>query len=320
MLNHLIEGHDLWIVRQEQYLDIRTLGDWQKHIPAGNRFGSEAAFRQARIPQWDVASVACETGSTPADLLIKVVQETVPTNAAVARAYPQTGRIELAGVVQYVEQMLEAVKQHEGESGVSTVTAPTAAAPTTISRPVGVAGPRDASVGPRNSAAVADQEAPTAIAKTAQPVVSPVAGSRHVSQTDLRLGILTIRSQADGVVTEILVKDGQQVHPGDVVARLDSEEIKLELEAAQVRLEDTARTLARMNALGSAGNTISVSELEKARSSRQLAEIELKRCKLRLQRTEIKSTWDGKICGDRYKLRSGSDQPSRPRRQARRRG
>lgn len=299
MVNHLIEGRDLWIVRQEQYLDIRTLDDWQLHIPASNRFSSEAAFRQARIPQWDVASVIYQTGYASPEPLIEFLTQAVPLNAAVARAYPETGRIELAGVVQYVEQMLEAVKQHEGEGGASTVTVPTTAAPGVVSGPVGVASSGSPSAAPRRSILDSREELPARGVSSAEPMSSLVAEARQVGQADPRLGILTIRSQADGVVAEILVKDGQQVRAGDLVARLDSEEIKLELAAAELRYSSAA-PLAKLAKGKHEKGLIAEEEMRKAESEAGLAEIDLRRCQLRLKRTEIRSTWDGKICGDRY--------------------
>ncbi|HOW72089.1 MAG TPA: M56 family metallopeptidase [Phycisphaerae bacterium] len=296
-VNHLIENQKLWIVRQDQYLDIRTLEDWQQHIPAHNRFASEAAFHQARLPQWDVASVMYRSSSVSPEALTALTElaaEAVPVNAAVAKVYPGSGRIQVAGIVQYVEQMLEVLRQDEGETRTSDVAVSPSLAPAGISQPLNSAGSSSQSAAPRPSI-LGDKSGSGRMVEEA----APENALRRRENAGPPQPLLAIRSQADGVVAEVLVKDGQKIRAGDLVARLDDEDIKLELAAAEVRLI-AAEPLAKSAAERYSQGHQTEDEVRKAEAALRIAQIELKRCKLRLQRTEIRSPWDGEICGDRY--------------------
>ncbi|MBI4580101.1 MAG: biotin/lipoyl-binding protein [Planctomycetes bacterium] len=105
---------------------------------------------------------------------------------------------------------------------------------------------------------------------------------------------IAVRPLADGVVLEVKVKDGQAVKKGDLLVQLDDVEIKLDFDAAKVRLQplreahDQAQKLHKSNA-------ISASEVEKAATEAHLAEIELQRLMIRLDRTRIASPADGTV-------------------------
>ena len=102
------------------------------------------------------------------------------------------------------------------------------------------------------------------------------------------------QSMADGVVTAIHVRQGDSVRAGQVLIQLDDAEIRLETEAAEVRLTIAKEELEH-NQKSHAGGLTDRAALAKAESSLRLADIELRRCKLRLDRTRITSPVDGVV-------------------------
>jgi beta-lactamase regulating signal transducer with metallopeptidase domain/biotin carboxyl carrier protein len=101
-------------------------------------------------------------------------------------------------------------------------------------------------------------------------------------------------SPAEGMVKEIVAKPGQTVHKGDLLARLDDEEIKIELDDAKARLESARQQAALEKRRYEQGLGDQIPYL-KAEEAAKLAEIDIRRWTLRLERTQIKSPCDGVI-------------------------
>ncbi|MCL2330845.1 MAG: hypothetical protein FWC56_06045, partial [Phycisphaerae bacterium] len=57
--NELIVEKNFWVVRSQNYLVIRRLADWLngRYIPATRMYNSLEAYRNAKLPAWDVASM-----------------------------------------------------------------------------------------------------------------------------------------------------------------------------------------------------------------------------------------------------------------------
>ncbi len=91
-----------------------------------------------------------------------------------------------------------------------------------------------------------------------------------------------VLAKVGGVVTEVLVGEGQRVAEGDVLARLDSEEKLLALEKAQLTLKKTEAELNRSR-LSHEQQLISNFDYEKAIFERDLAAAELEVAELELR-------------------------------------
>jgi len=99
---------------------------------------------------------------------------------------------------------------------------------------------------------------------------------------------------ADGLIAEVKIKESQAVEKGDLLVCLDDEEIVLELQAAEVRLEAAKPAYEQAKQLFESGQA-SQEQLLEARSAVQLAELDVRRWQLRLERTRILSPADGKV-------------------------
>ena len=73
-------------------------------------------------------------------------------------------------------------------------------------------------------------------------------GGRYVSTDDayIEANKLLVSSDVSGTVAEVDVKEGQAVHAGDVLFRLDPKQFQIALEQAQSRLAETALTMQSM--------------------------------------------------------------------------
>ena len=86
------------------------------------------------------------------------------------------------------------------------------------------------------------------------------------------------------------------VKKGDLLVRLDNEELQLEVEAAKVRLDQARAEYEGMKRTSETpGFKVGPEKLGKAAIDLRLSEIEFKRLELRLARTEIRSPADGRV-------------------------
>jgi RND family efflux transporter MFP subunit len=93
-----------------------------------------------------------------------------------------------------------------------------------------------------------------------------------------------------GQIAELLVKPGQQVKAGDVIARLDSDVEKIAVSSAKVALESATNKLTRNQGLE---KIISRADLQDAQTAVQTAQLALSMAELNLSRRDIHSPVTG---------------------------
>jgi len=113
-------------------------------------------------------------------------------------------------------------------------------------------------------------------------------------------GIVTAENKADlsfrvpGKLTELLIKEGSKVKKGQILARLDQTDFKIELEARQANYSKAKANFSRSAKLLEAGAG-SQRELDQTKATYSTASAQLKAAKQNLVYTEIKSPFDGNI-------------------------
>ncbi len=122
--NQIIVEMNLWMVRQQNYLYIRPLTEWYRHILPERRFKSLEAYRAAKLPLWEVASLTYQPKSRPCDVLAQHAMDIVPPSTATITVLPGTNQMEMKGFVYYLEQQLidldrNDVRVDDGRSWVS---------------------------------------------------------------------------------------------------------------------------------------------------------------------------------------------------------
>ncbi len=105
--NLLIEDQEYWLLRREQYLEIRLLAEWFRYISPSRMFSSVDAYRQAKVPGWDLVSVVYEPKHRSAAVLQSAVVSIVPVNATRVSVLPNTNLIEMKSFAHYVDIQLE---------------------------------------------------------------------------------------------------------------------------------------------------------------------------------------------------------------------
>jgi biotin carboxyl carrier protein len=251
------------MVRREDFLDLKRITEFYREIPPANLHTSVEAYRKADLPGWEVASVLYEPKVHPAESLAYLAMDSIPDNLARAKGAFDGRRLELQGTVYYINRQLELLERMDSGTPASV--------------PAGRGTP-----GGRTNR---DREQPS------PPKGFTVQSRNSGSETEQ----IDVRPLADGVVTQVHVRQGQQVKQGDLLVELDNAEIELELEAAKLRLkapEDQLKMLER-----AAGEAPVVSQAELAHAARQaaLAKLEVQRWELRLARTLIKAPAAGQV-------------------------
>lgn len=104
------------------------------------------------------------------------------------------------------------------------------------------------------------------------------------------LRAVTVRSEAVGIVTEILVAPGAWVEAGSPLARLDSEAETIALERARIMLANARENFDRLSKLQ--GNVTEV-RLSDAELALRTAELELREAQFDLDRREIRAPIPG---------------------------
>ena len=97
-----------------------------------------------------------------------------------------------------------------------------------------------------------------------------------------------------GKLKELLIKEGDKVKQGQVLARLDQTDFKIELEARQANYLKAKANFSRSAKLVEAGAG-SQRELDHSKATYSIAAAELRAAKQKLIYTEIKSPFDGNI-------------------------
>lgn len=104
--------------------------------------------------------------------------------------------------------------------------------------------------------------------------------------------VVSLSFRVDGQVAQVLVKAGDHVRRGQLVARLDAKDYQLSMEAVQIQYDQTAAEVERLRMLYE-GKSLSGNDYEKALSGlRQLA-VQLQGEKNRLSYTNLYAPQDG---------------------------
>lgn len=99
----------------------------------------------------------------------------------------------------------------------------------------------------------------------------------------------------DGRLTEINVKEGDEVKKGQLLAKLDSRDAQTALESAVIELKNSQLEHERAQAIFKKSKAISVSDLDAITSRFNLASNRVDEAKRQLEYTELKAPFDGFI-------------------------
>ena len=105
---------------------------------------------------------------------------------------------------------------------------------------------------------------------------------------------VTVSSPAGGTLAEVLVRPGQVVAAGDVIARLDAEAEQIAFDRAQLSADDASSTLARTEGLASS-NVVATTALTAAQLAAANADLELRNAQVALARRTITSPIAGTV-------------------------
>jgi membrane fusion protein (multidrug efflux system) len=100
-------------------------------------------------------------------------------------------------------------------------------------------------------------------------------GGRYISTDDALIDAnkLMVSTDVSGIVTDVAVKEGQTVHKGDVLFRLDPKPFQIALDAAQAKMADAALTIRSMEQ----DYQRMLSDIQAQRAQVELADTTLKR-------------------------------------------
>lgn len=105
---------------------------------------------------------------------------------------------------------------------------------------------------------------------------------------------VTVMAASAGALAEVLVRPGQGVRAGDVIARFDAAGEQIEYDRAMLAATDAAATLGRMSGLASS-NVVAGSALAAAELANANAQLALRNAELALDRRTITSPIAGSI-------------------------
>ena len=105
---------------------------------------------------------------------------------------------------------------------------------------------------------------------------------------------VAVRPFTSGRLVEVIVKSGDRVKAGDVLARLDAQGEEIAVDRAGVALDDARATLERIRTLRTA-NTASAVQLADAQVATRNAELALREAELALERRTIEAPISGVV-------------------------
>ncbi|ELF1351829.1 TPA: efflux RND transporter periplasmic adaptor subunit [Vibrio cholerae] len=133
-----------------------------------------------------------------------------------------------------------------------------------------------------------------------KPALTEIVASQRASDLTFN-GVVRAAQRADlafrisGRLTDIAVKEGDQVKKGQLLASLDSRDAKTALEAAQLELKNTEQEYSRSKAIFEKTQAISKAELDKVTNRYDLAKNRVEEAKRKLEYTQITAPFDGVI-------------------------
>lgn len=128
---------------------------------------------------------------------------------------------------------------------------------------------------------------------TTKPVTMSVVNDRLNAIGDGEaIRTVTVTPYATGNLTEVLVQSGDRVEPGQIIAKLDSEEQRIAADQARVTRDSAAQKLKRVENLRSSTTT---AELQDAETALKAAELALQNAELALRRRDITAPYGGVV-------------------------
>lgn len=112
--------------------------------------------------------------------------------------------------------------------------------------------------------------------------------------TGQALRSVAVTPEASGRLVEILVRPGDRVAAGDLLARLDADAERIAVDRAQLMLEDAEETAARFRRLQGTGTATEV-QIRDAERAVRTAELTLAQAELDLRRRDIVAPIDGSV-------------------------
>lgn len=143
-------------------------------------------------------------------------------------------------------------------------------------------------------------EQPTTEKVIVQPALTEVVTSSAGEELNFN-GVVRAAERADlsfrvgGMLTDILVKEGDQVRKGDLLAKLDSRDAKTNLESAQLELKNAKDDYERATAIFNKSQAISRSDLDTITTTYNLARNKAEEAARKLEYTELRAPFDGFI-------------------------
>nr|WP_157037762.1 efflux RND transporter periplasmic adaptor subunit [Photobacterium aquae] len=140
--------------------------------------------------------------------------------------------------------------------------------------------------------------------QTVAPVVKPALTEVVSTQTSADLsfnGVVRAAERADlafrvgGRLTEILVKEGDEVKQGQLLAKLDPRDAQTALASASLELDNTKAEYSRAKAIYEKSQAIAKSDLDTLATRYNLAKNRLAEAKRQLEYTQLKAPFDGII-------------------------
>ncbi len=104
----------------------------------------------------------------------------------------------------------------------------------------------------------------------------------------------TLAFKTPGIVAEVRVKEGQRVQKGDILARLDQEEIAAQVREAQAMYDDAVRTVNRLTKLHKS-KVVPLDQLQSAETGVDVAKAKLRVANFNLRHATIKAPENGYV-------------------------
>jgi len=106
-----------WVLRREDYLEIRPLNEWSRYVSPARMYGSVEEYRQAKVPPWELVSVIYEPKERSAEILQAGVVALVPINTTWASVIQNTNRLEIRSFAYYLDKQLEWLGKNDLDMG-----------------------------------------------------------------------------------------------------------------------------------------------------------------------------------------------------------
>lgn len=104
----------------------------------------------------------------------------------------------------------------------------------------------------------------------------------------------TLAFKTPGIVSQVMVKEGQPVRQGQTLARLDTEEIEADAEQAQALLKEANRALERLKKLY-ANKVVPLDQVQTAETNADVAAARLKAARFNLRHATIEAPAKGTV-------------------------